>query len=222
MTALHTRPYCVGLTGGVGCGKSTVAALFARLGVAIIDTDDIARELTASGGAALPAIVAEFGEQMLDATGALDRAAMRARVFADADARRRLQDILHPAIRDLATQRLRAAGHAPYVMLVVPLLVENLPAYRTLLDRILVVDCAPAQQLARTAARPGVGEAQAQAIIAAQADPAVRRAVADDIIDNRGHAEDLDTRVTELDRLYRQLARGQGRTPPETAVGRSQ
>ncbi len=206
MSAAHTHPYCVGLTGGVGCGKSTVAAMFARRGVAIIDTDDIARELTARGGGALPAIVAEFGDQMLDATGALDRGAMRARVFADSDARRRLQHILHPAIRDLAAQRLGAVEQAPYVLLVVPLLAENLPAYRPMLDRILVVDCAPAQQLARTAARPGVGEAQARAIIAAQADPTVRRAIADDIIENDGRPEDLDARVAALHRRYRRLA----------------
>lgn len=206
MSATRARPYCVGLTGGIGCGKSTVAALFARLGARVIDTDEIARELTASGGAALPAIIAEFGARMVDATGALDRGAMRARVFGDDHARRRLQDILHPAIRDLAAQRIRAAGDAPYVLLVVPLLAENLHAYRALIDRVVVVDCAPEQQLARTADRPGVGDAQARAIIAAQVDPAVRLAIADDVIDNRAQPEDLDAGVAVLDGLYRRLA----------------
>lgn len=193
--------YCVGLTGGVGSGKSTVAARFAALGAALVDTDVIAHDLTAAKGAAMSAIEAAFGPAVVAADGSLDRAAMRGRVFSDSDARRRLERILHPLIREEARRQV-AAAHAPYVVLVVPLLVENLAAYRDGMARIAVVDCDEAQQLERTARRPGITLEQAHAILAAQSPRAARLAIADDIIDNRGSLADLMTRVGQLHQRY--------------------
>lgn len=201
-----TRPYCVGLSGGIGCGKSTVADMLADLGAAVVDTDVIARELTGVEGTAIAEIVAAFGADVLTASGELDRAAMRARVFADRGARERLQDILHPLILEVATRRV-AAAEAPYALLVVPLLVENLPRYRALIDRVAVVDCERAQQLARAAARPGLDEAQARAIVDAQIDAAARLAVADDVIDNRAGIDALRARVAALHAKYLAMAK---------------
>lgn len=205
---MTTRPYCVGLTGGVGCGKSTVAARFARLGAAMVDTDAIAHDLTGPAGAAMPDLIAAFGAACATPQGGLDRAAMRVRVFADPAMRERLRAILHPKILHEARLRVLAATRAPYVVLVVPLLVENLPSYRDLVDRIAVVDCAPEQQIARTSARPGLDESQARAIIAAQIDPASRLAAADDRIDNRHDMADLMRRVDDLHARYLVLAGG--------------
>ncbi len=193
--------YCVGLTGGVGSGKSTVAGQFAALGAALVDTDTIAHALTGANGAAMAAIEAAFGPGVVTTDGGLDRAAMRGRVFTDAKARRRLEGILHPLIRDEARRQV-AAARAPYVVLVVPLLVENLAAYRDDMARIAVVDCDEAQQLERTARRPGVTIDQARAILAAQSPRAARVAIADDIIDNRGSLADLMTRVGQLHQRY--------------------
>ncbi len=204
-------PFCVGLTGGIGCGKSVVAERFERLGAAVVDTDRIAHELTAAQGAAMPAIVAELGAEMASETGALNRAAMRARVFADADARKKLEAILHPLIRAESRRRV-ADATASYVLLVVPLLVENLSVYRPLLHRIAVVDCDEAQQLARTAARPGLSFEQARAILAAQASAESRHAIADDLIDNRGEMVALDRQVERLHVLYLKLAAALSRT----------
>lgn len=203
------QPFCVGLTGGIGCGKSTVAERFASLGAEVIDTDVIAHELTAPNGAAMAAIVARFGVEMATQAGALDRVAMRARVFADPDARKELEAILHPLIRAEAMRRVRAvatSNAAPFALLVVPLLVENLAVYRPLLNRIAVVDCDEAQQLARTATRPGLDIKQAAAILAAQASPASRREIADDLIDNRGDFGSLERQVERLHVMYSRLA----------------
>jgi len=205
------QPFCVGLTGGIGCGKSTVAERFASLGAEVIDTDVIAHELTGPNGAAMAAIVAEFGVEMATQAGALDRVAMRARVFADPDARKKLEAILHPLIRAESMRRVRAvatSNFAPYALLVVPLLVENLAAYRPLLNRVAVVDCDEAQQLARTAARPGLDIKQAKAILAAQASPALRLQIADDLIDNRGDLDSLEQQIERLHAMYMQLAEG--------------
>lgn len=193
--------YCVGLTGGVGSGKSSVAERFAALGAALVDTDVIAHRLTAANGAAMAAIAAAFGPTLVTADGSLDRAAMRDRVFKDSDARRRLEQILHPLIREEARRQV-AAARAPYVVLVVPLLVENLAAYRDAMARIAVVDCDEARQLERTARRPGVTIEQARAILAAQSPRAARLAIADDIIDNRGSLGELQARVEQLHRHY--------------------
>jgi dephospho-CoA kinase len=193
--------YCVGLTGGVGSGKSTAAELFAEQGADLVDTDAIAHTLTAADGAAMAAIEATFGHVVIAADGSLDRAAMRDRVFADAEARRRLERILHPLIRDEARRQV-AASRAPYVILIVPLLVENLDAYRDEMARIAVVDCDEQQQIERTARRPGVTIAQARAILAAQSPRAARLAIADDIIDNRGERIELKARVAQLHQRY--------------------
>ncbi len=199
------RAFCVGLTGGVGAGKSTVAQSFSRLGCEIVDTDVIAHALTAPGGLAIPAIVEAFGSDVVARDGGLDRAAMRARVFADTALRERLEAILHPHIRAQAEQAIRRAGSA-YVVLVVPLLAEHIHAYRPLIDRVLVVDCTPELQLRRTAARPGIDEAQARAILAAQASRSSRLALADDVIDNEGGLAELERQIARLHGSYLALA----------------
>jgi len=157
--------FVVGLTGGIGSGKSTVSDAFAALGVPVIDTDVIARELTAPGGAALDAVRAAFGETVMQADGTLDRAALRRRVFADTAARHQLEAILHPAIRQRVEQTL-AQLDACYVLLVIPLLVET-GAYRDVVKRTLVVDCPEAIQLARVMARNGLARDEVMAILAA-------------------------------------------------------
>jgi dephospho-CoA kinase len=193
------------LTGGLGCGKSTVAELFAGLGAEVVDTDVIARELTAPGGAALAGIEAAFGATVLAPDGGLDRSGMRRIIFADATARRRLEAVLHPLILARAGERLRASM-APYVVLVVPLLVET-GAYVELIDRVALVDCDPAQQIVRVLRRAGMTEPMARAIMAAQADQATRLAAADDVIDNRGTEAELVGQVEALHRAYLSSAR---------------
>lgn len=199
----------VGLTGGIGSGKSTVAERFARLGVPVIDTDVIARDLTAPGGAALAQIRAAFGDAVVRADGTLDRAALRRRVFADEAQRRQLEAILHPRIRQAVEEAL-AALDAPYALVVIPLLVET-GSYRDLLDRVLVVDCPEAVQLERVMARSGLAREEVAAILAVQAGRAERLAAADDVIANTAAPEALDTEVEALDGRYRGLA---GKTPP--------
>jgi len=196
--------FVVGLTGGIGSGKSTVADAFVELGAALVDTDAIAHELTAPGGAAMPGLIDVFGPQVADSSGALDRAAMRRLVFADPDARRRLEGILHPLIRELSDARCRAAG-APYVILAVPLLVES-GSYRERCRRILVVDCPESLQIARVMARNGIGEAEVRAILAAQASRQARLAIADDVLVNDGERTILYRSVAELHAKYLRLA----------------
>ena len=200
------RPFLVGLTGGIGSGKSFAAELFRRHGAAIVDTDVIARALTGPGGAAMPAIRTAFGGALIDARGALDRAAMRQLAFADAAARKRLEAILHPLIRAESAARV-AAAQAPYVMLVVPLLVES-GAYREQVDRVLVVDCSEQTQVDRVVARNGLTPAAVRDIMAAQVSRAQRLAAADDLIDNEGDIDSLSRQVAALDRQYRRLAEG--------------
>lgn len=192
--------YIVSLTGGIGSGKSTVADLFVARGAALVDTDAIAHELTAPGGAAMSALRARFGDVIVRSDGGLDRAAMRRRVFADAEAKAALEGILHPLIRAESDRRC-ALAQAPYVILAVPLLVES-GTYRARCDRVLVVDCAPETQVARVMARSGLSEAEVRAIIAAQATREARLAAADDVVDNGGHAEALVPQVDALHRAY--------------------
>lgn len=199
-------PYVVGLTGGIGSGKSTVADLFVARGAALVDTDAIAHELTGPHGAAMAAIAEAFGSAVVDARGALDRAAMRRQVFADATARQRLEAILHPLIRAESDRRCQAA-RAPYVILAVPLLVES-GSYRERVQRVLVVDCPEAVQVARVKARNGLGEAEVQAILAAQASRQQRLAVADDVVDNGGDAAALVPQVERLHHQYLAAASG--------------
>lgn len=199
------RPYCVILTGGVGSGKSLVSAAFARLGAEVIDTDLIARELTTADGEAIPLIRRMFGEESLLPDGSLDRRRMREIIFREPEARARLEGILHPLIRGQAARRL-AESTAPYVLMVVPLLVENRDAYRELADRVLVVDCDPEQQVERLMRRDDASESLAKAMLAAQADREQRLVLADDIIDNRGDLAGLDAAVMQLHRVYSSFA----------------
>jgi len=192
--------WVVGLTGGIGSGKSAAAAMFAELGAAVVDTDLIAHELTAAGGAAMPQIVARFGDAVVTAGGALDRAAMRRLAFAQPQARARLEAILHPMIRSEAQRRCREA-RAPYVVLVVPLLVES-GAYRDTLSRVAVVDVDEPTQIARVMARSGLTQAEVRAIMATQASRAQRLAAADDVIDNRGDPASLRKAVATLHSRY--------------------
>jgi len=196
------RPLRLGLTGGIGSGKSTVASLLGRRGAALVDTDAIARRLTAPGGAAIDAIRASFGPDAIDAQGALDRARMRALAFADTGARRRLEAILHPMIGDQAAREADGASAAPMIVFDVPLLVES-GRWRERVDRVLVVDCSEATQLARVAARPGWTADAARAVIAQQAARAQRRACADAVIFNDGLSmASLDDEVESLWRRW--------------------
>jgi len=205
MNPLSRRPALViGLTGGIGSGKSTVADLLVERGGVLVDTDRIAHELTAPGGQAMDALRDAFGPGVIAADGRLDRAAMRARAFSDPQARKRLEAILHPLIRHRTdTDIARAIGqHAPYVLVAVPLLVEGGRA-RERFSRILVVDCPPEIQIRRVMSRSGLERSQVQAIMAAQASRDQRLAVADDVIDNQGELEALHPQIDRLDRLYR-------------------
>jgi dephospho-CoA kinase len=192
--------FAVGLTGGVGSGKSTVADLFADLDVPVIDTDAIAHQLTAPGGAALEAIHAVFGDAVMQADGTLDRTALRRRIFADATARRQLEAILHPRIRQQVEQTLAALA-APYVVIVIPLLVET-GGYADVLDRVLVVDCPEGVQIARVMARSGLARDEVNAILVAQASRAERLAAADDVIVNTASPEALHSQVATLHQRY--------------------
>jgi dephospho-CoA kinase len=197
--------YVVGLTGGIGSGKSTVADLFVNEGAALVDTDAIAHRLTGPDGAALPALLAAFGAGIVDPRGALDRAAMRQRVFADPSARARLEGILHPMIRQQADADCLAAS-APYVILAVPLLVET-GAYRARCDRVLVVDCPESLQLRRVMARSGLSADEVAAIMAAQASRPVRLAAADDVVINDGSLEKIQRQVVDMHQEYLRRAR---------------
>jgi len=200
--------FVVGLTGGIGSGKSAAADCFVTLGVPVVDTDAIAHELTAPGGAAIEPIRQAFGDGALTAAGALDRAAMRRRVFADPAERTRLEAILHPMIRAESEARLRRSA-ADYAVLVVPLLAES-KSYRERVDRVAVVDCPEEVQLARVMGRSGLSRAEVAAIMAAQASRAARLAIADDVIANDAGLAELRARVTELHGRYLDMARARG------------
>ena len=191
--------YRVALTGGIASGKSTVAGLFAARGVPVIDTDLIARQVVEPGEPALAAVIAAFGRGVLGADGRLDRPRMRERVFGDPAARRRLEAILHPAIRAELERQSRAAG-GPYQLLVIPLLVES--GRRDHVDRVLVVDVPEATQIARLIRRDGASRGQAQAALRAQATRQARLAFADDVIENTADLAALEARVDELHRDY--------------------
>jgi dephospho-CoA kinase len=195
----------VGLTGGIGSGKSAVAELLSALGAAIVDTDAIAHELTAAGGAAIEAIRARFGAALIDVRGALDRAQMRRLVFADDAARRELEAVLHPLIRARAEAQVRECT-GPYVVLVVPLLVES-GGWAERADRILVVDTAPTVQRERICRTRGLGAAEAQRIIERQAPRAARLNAAHDVLCNDGSCAQLAPRVAQLHAAYLVAAR---------------
>jgi dephospho-CoA kinase len=194
----------VGVTGGIGSGKTTVTRLFEQHGAGVVDTDEIARALTAPGGEAISAIRARFGEGYLEADGGLDRGAMRALAFRDPAARRDLEAILHPMIRAHADRMIDALD-TPYVLLVIPLLVET-GGKRCGMTRVLVIDCPEQVQIERVVHRSGLSVDQVKAIMAAQATRAQRLAHADDIIDNSGDQARLAVQVDSLHRRYVSLA----------------
>jgi dephospho-CoA kinase len=201
------NPLRIGLTGGIASGKSTVATLFAERGIPVLDTDRIAREVVEPGQPALAAVVKAFGPGILGPDGRLDRPALRSRVFADAAARKKLEAILHPAIRaELARQSAKAGG--PYQVLVIPLLVEG--GRIDSVDRVLVVDCPVEAQLHRLRARDGETAESARKIIDSQAAREVRLAAADDVIVNAGETDELAAQVAALDAQYRSLAAARG------------
>jgi dephospho-CoA kinase len=200
----------IGLTGGIGSGKSTVAALLADRGAAVVDTDAIARSLTLPGGAGMAPIAAAFGAEVIAADGALDRERMRARVFAEPSAKRRLEAILHPLIGAEADRQAAAHAAAPAIVFDVPLLVES-TRWRQRVDRVLVVDCSEATQRERVVARSGWTPAQVDAVIAQQAPRTLRRAAADAVIFNDALSrEALAGEVGALWALWNNPAR----TPP--------
>lgn len=193
----------IGLTGGIGSGKTEVSTRFARHGVPVIDTDQLSRELVEPGQPALAEIVADFGPDCLDDQGRLRRHHLRERVFADPSGRRRLEAILHPRIR--ATMRARVADLAtPYCLVAIPLLVET--GMTDLVDRILVVDVPEVEQIRRVMARDGVTEAHARRVLAAQARRDQRLAHADDVLENGGDLDLLDRQVAALHERYLALA----------------
>ena len=175
----------IGLTGGIGSGKSTVSAALATLGATIVDTDAIARQLTLPGGAAIAAISETFGQEFIDPRGALDRARMRELAFADPDARRRLEAILHPLIGRETEAQAATAGDRTIVF-DVPLLVESGGRWRAKVDKVLVVDCPVATQIDRVVARSGWSREAVEAVISQQATRMARRAAADAIVFNDG------------------------------------
>lgn len=194
----------IGLTGGIGSGKSTVARAFEALGAAWVDADDVAREIVLPKEPALLAIQSRFGDQVMHQDGTLNRAALREIVFNDPEQRQWLESITHPKIRERLVQhleRFKAQG-APYVLLVSPLLFET--GQDALVNRTVVVDVPQALQLSRTQQRDGVSESQVRAILAAQLSREQRLAKADDVIDNSGDHASMKEQVARLDERYRQ------------------
>jgi dephospho-CoA kinase len=198
----HDR-WLLGLTGGIASGKSTVAAIFAGLGVPTIDLDQVGRDVVAPGTRLLEGLFAQFGQSLRQKDGQLDRRALRQIVFADADKRMRLELLLHPAIRSRCEDMLESAG-GPYAIVVNPLLAESGDKHRY--DRVLVVDCDPALQRQRLASRDGAMDAEITAILAAQATRAQRLAIADDVLLNDGNLQALTAQVRALHQRYLGLA----------------
>jgi dephospho-CoA kinase len=193
----------IGLTGGIGSGKSTASSLFEQLGVPVIDADAIAREMVAPGQPGLDAVRQAFGPDAIGADGTLDRAWLRARVFAEPDERQRLEELLHPLIREAIRARVQQLA-APYCILAIPLLVEK--GWRSEVDRVLVIDAPVEQQIARTASRDRMRTEDVERILAAQASREERLAAADDVLCNEGDLNALRERVTLLHQRYLRLA----------------
>ena len=198
--------FVVGLTGGIGCGKTTVTALFAKLGVQHVDADIVAREVVKPGTACLQAITQYFGNEILLATGELNRAMLRQRVFTDAASKTWLEQLLHPAIRQQILAQLQALT-SPYALLIAPLLLEN--KLNQYVQRVLVIDLPESLQLQRAMARDNANEQQIKAIMAAQISRPERLKLADDIIKNDSSIADLTPRVAALHQQYLQLAAAQ-------------
>lgn len=200
--------FVVGLTGGIGSGKSAAAEEFGRLGATVVDTDAIAHELTRARGAAIGQVRSLFGDDYVDAEGAMNRAKVRALVFRDPAARKTLEELLHPMIRSESERRIAAAS-GPYVIHVVPLLVES-PGYRQRVARVLVVDCPESVQVERVRRRSSLSEVEARRIIGAQSKREDRLAAADDVIDNSGSLAALHKQVRELHVRYLAQSRSRG------------
>jgi dephospho-CoA kinase len=196
--------FVVGLTGGIGSGKSAAAEEFDRLGATVVDSDAIAHELTRAGGAAVDGVRQLFGDAYVDASGAMDRGRVRKLVFADPAAKKKLEALLHPLIRAESQRRIDTAT-GPYAVHVVPLLVES-PDYRSRVDRVLVIDCSEELQLARVRMRSRLSEREVRRIIAAQVPRTERLAAADDVIDNDGSLDALRRQVRALHERYVALA----------------
>ncbi|MDR2016712.1 MAG: dephospho-CoA kinase [Burkholderiales bacterium] len=194
----------IGVTGGIGCGKSTVAQAFSTLGIETLDADDLAHAASELGGSAYPDIVALFGSAAVQTDGTLNRAFIRRQIFADPALRARLEAIVHPHVSAETVRRI-TQWQGPYGLWIVPLLLEK-PGLRERADRILVVDCPEAQQIARVTASRGLHENEIRAIMAAQYSRDQRLALADDVLDNSGLLENLTAQVAQLDRFYRTLA----------------
>jgi len=197
--------FIVGLTGGIGSGKSTVAGLFASLGAGLVDTDEISRSLTAPAQPAIAEIARKFGPQFIAADGSLDRPRMRSLVFSDASARKDLETILHPLIRQESYRQIEGSA-APYVLIVVPLLIET-GAYQGMLSRILVVDCQSETQVRRVMKRNALSRDEVLSIIASQVSRQERLQMADDVIDNDNGLESLQPQIESLNQRYLGLAR---------------
>jgi len=198
------RAFVIALTGGVAAGKTAVTQRFEALGVHVHDADVAAREVIEPGTPGLAEVVDAFGPEVLDDLGRLDRAAMRRRVFADPTARKTLEAIIHPRVRQWLHQRARAE-RGPYCLLAIPLLAENIEHYRWV-DRVLLVDAPESVQVERLVARDDIDETLARRMLAHQANRAERLALADDVIENSGDEAGLDDAVAELHRRYLALA----------------
>ncbi len=204
--------WVVGLTGGIGSGKTAASAEFARLGAAIVDTDGIAHELTGPGGPAIADIGRLFGPEFVSTANALNRERMRALVFSEPEQKKRLEALLHPMIRVESQRRIAQVAEkksAPYVLLVVPLLIESAD-YRARVHRVLVVDCPESLQAARVRHRSGLSEAEVQRIMESQTKRETRLAAADDVIDNSGPIDALQHQVRKLHQKYLALAAAAG------------
>ena len=199
------RPFIVGVTGGIGSGKTTLCQEFAKLGAPVVDTDQVARDVVAPGSRGLASLVEAFGSDILDATGQLDRRRMRARVFANPAERQRLEAILHPLIREGTDSAVHASEY-PYCLVCIPLLVESGGGNRV--DRVLVIDCPPEVQIARVMARDELSVREVQAIMQSQAGREERLAAADDVLVNSGDLQALLPQISQLHALYLQLAAG--------------
>ncbi|HQT80989.1 MAG: dephospho-CoA kinase [Ferrovum sp. 37-45-19] len=198
------KHYIIGMTGGIGSGKSTVAKMFADLGACVVDTDAISHQLTGPHGGAMGEIEAKFGEEFINDDGSLNRQAMRDYVFNHPPARKKLEAILHGRIREAVNKVIEQATE-PYILLVVPLLIE-VGTYRPIISRVLVVDCEESAQIERASLRPDMNPDAVRAIMAAQTDRKTRLRVADDVIDNSGSLSLLEPVVKQLDQRYRHLA----------------
>jgi dephospho-CoA kinase len=194
----------VGLTGGIGSGKTTVANLFANFGVDLVDADIIAREVVATGSPALELIAAHFGPDVLLEDGSLNRSWLRAKVFTEPGQKQWLNSLLHPLIRTEILRQL-AAAKSPYVLLVAPLLIEN--GLTAIVEQVLVIDVSPETQLRRTSLRDNVEKSQVAAILASQCDRSTRLAHANQVIDNDLDGSDLSAKVVELHAFYLRLAK---------------